>query len=910
MGLGEYRGYSRPNGQSMSANNHHALGLSQILKLHYLPAAVALVAMAVVVFFVDWQMRRGDERDVRQKVMESLVRIRTDLSSNIHGSVMLVQGYVAALETEPNMDQTRYSALGDRILKHDATIRNVAAAPDFVVSLIYPMKGNEKVVGLDYTKNDAQRAAAMKVRDTGGLLLTGPVRLVQGGEGVIARFPVTQTLPDGSEHFWGIVSAVLDLDKLYDASGLRDRADIDVTIGVVRPGRADGEPFYGSASLLAQDPVSVTMRLGHEDWRLSAIPKGGWAAATSTSWGARLLMLAIALIVIAPMIWTGRLTEERERHLRILRVREDEMQALSQRLQIALETSKIGIWDYDTTSGVLIWDERMRDLYDVPLPDGNASYSDWKGALHPSDVPQAEADFARAIATEQQYQNQFRVVCRNGDVRHIRAIGTTYRDSHGHKKIVGVNWDVTEDVRMQEDLRRAKQVSDVQNEQLEEARLVMESAALHDALTGLPNRRYLDRIVAEYEGRPTDAKALTVMHIDLDRFKDINDTLGHAAGDRILRHAASTLADLVFPGDFLARIGGDEFVVVSAPGNTGLDYTELAGRLIEAISRPIQYEGHECRVGSSIGIATRSSADARMEQVLVNADIALYEAKRHGRNRVESFTDALRLEAINTKRTADEILRGLEQNEFIAYFQPQFHAHTLEVVGLEALARWDHPTKGILPPAAFLHIAESLKVVSQIDAMVLNQALLQQFRLNASGYPIPKVSVNVSAQRLMDETLFDRLSSLSFRPGSLSFELLESISFDGEDREMIRQIERLKALGADIEIDDFGSGHASIVTLLKLTPRRLKIDRQLVIPLLESRAQQKLVASIIEIGRSRGIEIVAEGVETMAHAHVLRDLGCNVLQGYALARPMPPGDLLGFIAGRSWMAGRDGVRRA
>ena len=902
---------SAPNGQPMSAKHHDLLDLSRVLRLHYLPAAVAVVAMTVVVLFVDWQMRSSHERDLRQHVMEDLVRIRTRLESDIHGNVKLVQGYVAALETEPGMDQKRYSELGQRILKDETTIRNVAAAPNFVVSLVYPMKGNEKVVGLDYTKNEAQRAAAMKVRESRQLTLTGPVKLVQGGEAVIARFPVTYALPDGTEHFWGIVSAVLDLEKLYVASGLRDHdLDVDVTIAVARSGRPDASPFFGDAALLQNNPVSMTMRLGHEDWRLSAIPKGGWSAMPASLWGLRFVMLLISIIVVTPMIWTGRLTEERERHLGILRDREDEMQALSQRLQIALETSKIGIWDFDTTSGVLIWDERMRDLYDVQVPDGKASYADWKGAIHPGDLARSEAEFAKAITSDEQYHTQFRVVCRNGDVRHIRAIGTTYRDSLGHKKIVGVNWDVTDDIRLQEDLRRAKQVSDVQNTQLEEARLVMESAAMHDALTGLPNRRYLDRIVADYEKRPAGETALTVMHIDLDRFKDINDTLGHAAGDRILRHAASTLAEFVFIGDFLARIGGDEFVIISSPDNSGHDYLELAGRLIEAISRPVLHEGHECRVGSSIGIATRTSADARIEQVLVNADIALYEAKRRGRNRVECFTDALRLEVVNTKRTADEILRGLEQNEFIAYFQPQFDAHTLEIVGLEALARWDHPTKGVLAPVAFLSIAESLKVVAQIDAIVLNQALLQQFRLNASGFPIPKVSVNVSAQRLMDETLFERLENLSFRPGSLSFELLESISFDGEDSELVHQIERLKALGADIEIDDFGSGHASIVTLLKLTPRRLKIDRQLVIPLLESRAQQKLVASIIEIGRSRGIEIVAEGVETMAHAHVLRDLGCDILQGYALARPMPPGDLLSFIGERRWMAERDAVRLA
>jgi diguanylate cyclase (GGDEF)-like protein len=894
----------------MSNAKHQPLQFAQLRKLHYLPAIVALVVMTVLLFLADWQMHNSGEREARQQVKEALTRIRVKLEDNIRGNVKLVQGYVAVLETEPDMTQERFTALGDRIVRGDPTIRNVAAAPDLVVKMVYPVRGNERVFGLDYRANAAQRAAVTRVRETGSMLLTGPVDLVQGGKAVIARFPVVTKSADGGERFWGIVSAVFDLERLYQESGLR-QPNLGITIAI-RTIDSSGRnlPFFGSSSVFDNQPVTMTLKLGMETWILAAVPENGWALSGRQTWLMHTLLLLAGLVVVVPIAWTGRLTQERDRHLEILRAREDEMQALSQRLEIALETSKIGVWDYDVVTGELIWDERMRSLYDVQVPDGRASYTDWKGALHPADLARCEAEFARAIEGGRQYETEFRVVCRNGAIRHIRAIGTTYSDSRGHKKIVGVNWDVTADVNLQEDLRKAKLVSDVQNGQLQEARLVLESAALHDALTGLPNRRYLDRIVAEREAEPDTAASLTVMHIDLDRFKDINDTLGHAAGDRILRHAASTLAEQIYTGDFIARIGGDEFVVISSAANAGNDYVELAGRLIEAISRPLMHEGHECRVGSSIGIATRGSADDRIEQVLVNADIALYEAKRHGRNRVECFTDALRLEVVNTKRTADEILRGLEQNEFIAYFQPQFDAHTLEIVGLEALARWDHPTKGILAPDAFLRIAESLKVVSQIDAAVLNQALLQQFRLNASGYPVPKVSVNVSAQRLVDETLYERLRGLSFRPGSLSFELLESISFEGEDGDLIRRIDLLKALGADIEIDDFGSGHASIVTLLKLHPRRLKIDRQLVIPLLESKSQQQLVASIIDIGRSRGIEIVAEGVETPAHIEVLRDLGCQTLQGYALARPMPPGELLTFLSERRWLNGLGNLARS
>jgi diguanylate cyclase (GGDEF)-like protein len=702
--------------------------------------------------------------------------------------------------------------------------------------------------------------------------------------------------------FYGIVSAVMDLNTLYFDSGLlAPDLPVDVAISTVGKGGAAGKTFFGLSAILGNDPVQTTITIGHEDWQISATPKDGWALSLAEIWKFRLMLLFGEFIIVMPMLWAGRLMEERQRNAHKLAQREDEMKALSQRLEIALETSKIGVWDFNITTGQLIWDDRMRVLYDVAPDRQIVSYEDWSGAIHPDDFAEAKRSFAVAMETAADYRSDFRVVRRDGSIHNIRAIGTAYRDLRGNQKIVGVNWDVTDDFKLHAKLRQAKRQSDEQNKELELARLKMESAALHDALTGLPNRRYLDQVMVEADNAQEAGTDITVLHIDLDRFKDINDTLGHAAGDLILRHAASTLRQNIREQDFLARIGGDEFVVVSRHVEGGDYFAEMAARLIEAISKPVDYQGHECRVGASIGIASRFDERERIEQLLVNADIALYEAKRRGRNRVEQFTETLRLVAVNTKKTADEILRGIEQNEFVAYFQPQFDAHTLEIVGIEALARWDHPTKGVLSPDAFLDIAESLKVVATIDDVILNQALLQHYRLSANGIDIPKVSVNISAQRLREENLIDRLKGLNFRPGTLSFELLESISLDGHDGELIPQIEKIRALGIEIDIDDFGTGYASIVTLLKLTPRRLKIDRQLIYPIVDSPAQQQLVSSIIDIGRSRGIEIVAEGVETMAHAAILRDLGCHVLQGYALSRPLSPSELLTFAKERRWL---------
>jgi EAL domain-containing protein (putative c-di-GMP-specific phosphodiesterase class I) len=257
-------------------------------------------------------------------------------------------------------------------------------------------------------------------------------------------------------------------------------------------------------------------------------------------------------------------------------------------------------------------------------------------------------------------------------------------------------------------------------------------------------------------------------------------------------------------------------------------------------------------------------------------------------------------EVVHTKRVADEILKGIDNAAFLPHYQPQFDAHTLDVVGTEALARWRHPTEGILLPSAFLGVAEELNVVSTIDRMVLEQALEQFEAWRAAGINVQRLSVNVSARRLQDDQLIASLKGLNIRPGTVSFELVESIFLDESEDLVQFNIDQIKELGIDIEIDDFGTGYASIVSLLKLKPKRLKIDRQLVLPIVDSPAQRHLVESIIDIGKSLGIQVVGEGVETIEHAHILRDLGCDILQGYAFAKAMSAPDLTAFLEAGAW----------
>lgn len=870
---------------------------------YYIPGILATLAVLIAVFLADMQKRQLEEQYLRSSTTEQLGQLRSRLEGSIHGNIKLVQGLVATLETEPDMTPQRFAGLASRIFDGDHQLRSLAIAPDFLVTLVYPLKGNEKSLGLDYRKNERQRAAAMRVKEQGRIVVTGPVELVQGGRAVIARYPI-YTGPDNT--FFGIASAVIDLDKLLENSGFKSDLDIAVSMSSRAHDGGGANTFFNTDVAVDFEPVVMSIKIGHDVWTMSASPLEGWQQPPNDLGLFRGGLALLAIVIVAPMFWVGYLMKDRHRRILALQDREDRLEATSHRLQLAMDASQVGVWEYDCRTMALSWDARMRQLYDIAPEQAICRYEDWRDTLHPEDLGNAEQVFANSIEAGKPYTTAFRIVGRDGTIRHIRAHGMTYHSSSGAKRVVGANWDVTEDVRLQNELLQAKLTAEAQNSALENARLVLEHRSLHDTLTCLPNRRYLDQQLA-LASASDDPRPLNLLHIDLDRFKDINDTLGHAAGDEVLKQAAAVLRARAPAEDFIARIGGDEFVLLSRRDPLEANFPVLSARLIEAISEPMAVHGHDCRIGASIGIATRSERSETPEQLLVNADIALYEAKRRGRNRVHVFNGALRQRTVEVKRLGDDIIRGLESGEFRPFFQPQFDAETLEIVGVEALARWEHPTRGFIAPDVFLPVAERLNVVARIDETILEQSLFQAMRWEGQGLAISRVSVNVSCQRLRDERLVGKLTAMNIRPGALTFELLESISFDTADEGLKQAIDEIKALGIDIEIDDFGTGHASIISLLELSPKRLKIDRRLVQPLLDSTTQQSLVRSIIDIGRVQGIETVAEGVETLAHAELLRRLGCHVLQGYAFAKPMTADEFLGFAKSRRWMQERQRV---
>ena len=439
--------------------------------------------------------------------------------------------------------------------------------------------------------------------------------------------------------------------------------------------------------------------------------------------------------------------------------------------------------------------------------------------------------------------------------------------------------------------------------QLEAMNRQAEIQALHDHLTQLPNRRFLDRRLAELARSRRPFPGL--IQLDLDGFKDVNDQYGHAVGDTLLTQIADRFRAVLKPHDFLARIGGDEFVVLCLPDDPtprfdAREYLEeTARRLIECVSHPFLVAGQSQRIGLSAGILSDPQSTALPSDWLSHADRAMYLAKQEGRNRFVTFQPAQVDASDQTPRDrANALLEALSEGRIRPFFQPQFAADGRSLVGAEALARWDHPELGLITPAGFMTTARNLKVENEIDQQIFDRATAQMAAWDSEGLILPRLSVNVSFRQLNDPGLSARLADLPVSPDRVAMELLESVYLDEGNAQLTRNVNALVEQGFQVEIDDFGTGFSSIVSLLKLRPRRLKIDRMLVQGATRSPENRRLLATIVDMGRALEIEVCAEGIETRAQLLTARAVGCNVMQGFFLARPMSAKDMGEFLRER------------
>ena len=419
----------------------------------------------------------------------------------------------------------------------------------------------------------------------------------------------------------------------------------------------------------------------------------------------------------------------------------------------------------------------------------------------------------------------------------------------------------------------------------------VEYLALHDPLTGLRNRRCMDRKLEEILRSDHPDQELIAMHIDLDRFKIANDTHGHHAGDEILKAIAKVLMREVSPTDLLFRVGGDEFLVLSWENATLEKASELAESIIRGASAPIAYKGADLQVNASIGVAFYSESERDPEILLSNADLALYDAKAAGRGLFKFSSKAQRIQRERQRATLEQLKQGLSQNELIVYFQPQIDVSSNSIVGMEALIRWDHPERGMLTPIHFLDLAMDSGLGDELTTLCIEQSIAALKTWRKLSIDVPRVSINLAANQLRNPDLIEELNQRVCDGGlssaDISIEIVESVLFGDHEDLAISQVKRLRDLGYQIELDDFGTGHASISNLTRFKVDRIKIDRMFVTDMDSHSDKHTIVAALIDLAKKLDIECLAEGLETTRERDELVSLGCTQFQGYLFSRPQP-----------------------
>jgi diguanylate cyclase (GGDEF)-like protein/PAS domain S-box-containing protein len=558
---------------------------------------------------------------------------------------------------------------------------------------------------------------------------------------------------------------------------------------------------------------------------------------------------------------------------------EDALRRSEERYALIARGCGDALWEWDLLSGRFEVSTRWAEMLGLDDEQRSARPEDWMARVHPEDRPRLWLRLKDHFKSQDgHFELEYRLQHRSGGYRFMVLRGASMRDGRGRVvRVGGSQTDITEQKHLEEQRRHE---------------------ALHDPLTGLPNRTlFADRLgqaLARLRGR--SGAEFSMLFIDLDRFKVVNESLGHTAGDRLLVATAHRLTGCVRPEDTVARLGGDEFAVLL---EIAADSPEVATRIQAELSRPIEIDGHEVAVTPSIGIVHGKPDYTSAEEILRDADLALYGAKTSGRARHALFDPAMHASAVAVLRLESELRHAVERGELTLRYQPVVSLMTGRIAGVEALVHWRHPRRGILRPLEFVPLAEETGLVVPIGEWVLREACRQTREWQLKFQEPFSVGVNLSARQFLTADVVQMVGRALAESGlparALRLELTESMLMDNAARAALVLAE-LRALGVSLDLDDFGTGYSSLSYLHNFRLDTIKIDRSFIARGGEEGGNWDIVSAIVSLARALRLTLIAEGVENGAQLDELRRLGCEYGQGYLFSRPVSPEDLEAVLA--------------
>lgn len=783
-----------------------------------------------------------------------------------------------------------------RVFDHEAGAppRTSGKTDEYLVVLYAePASFNARAIGLNLFSITPSTHAIAHTRQTGQPEASAALQLVQDPEkklSIVVYQGVFQRDASTPPQFRGVVYTAFRLDDTLAAPlfSLPPGVELCLTDRTIAtaPQRLAGSPGCESAKTRSVFQYDSPFPFAGRQWEIRFTTGPGYLAGHRSweSWSlllAALLLLgllgAFLLITTAHTHRIGMLVDQRTSELRRATARLEANQAS---LAHAQHIARLGswVWEADATPG-MTWSDELYRLLGLDPHQIEPSLELLASRLVPEERPGWESTLAELRAG-----------------RSSATLDTRLLDASGTPLLVHIELEASH----QDDVltRLVGTLQDVTSTREAEAHI--HYLAHYDTLTGLPNRSLLrDRVNQALAAAQRQEHPLALLFIDLDRFKKVNDTLGHPIGDRLLTVAAERLRSCIRDEDTMARIGGDEFMLLIPHIDFPARAAVVARKIVDQFAQPFTIDEHELTVTVSIGIAVFPEDGTDFDTLVKHADTAMFSAKEGGRNTFQFFTAEMDVRAYERLLLENQLRRAVERNELALYYQPQIAAGSGRIIGAEALVRWRHPEKGLVPPIQFIPLAEESGLIVDIGNWVLREACRQQVAWRKAGLIIPRIAVNISALQFRRSgfvALVRRaLAETGADPNGLELELTESALMEPTD-DTERQLANLKDLGLSLSLDDFGTGYSNLAYLKRYPLDQLKIDRSFIRDLPADAEDAAITSATLSLGRSLGLTVVAEGVETPAQRDFVTNIGCHAMQGFLFSPPLPVAEFEAFVA--------------
>ncbi len=543
-----------------------------------------------------------------------------------------------------------------------------------------------------------------------------------------------------------------------------------------------------------------------------------------------------------------------------------------ERYQLAVEGANDGIWEWDIEKDRFFISPKVSEILGIEDQDIENALEPWLERVHPQEWEQVKERMAKYLESQSGiYEDTYRIRNSEGDYIWILSHGKAIWNHIGKPiRVAGSYTNVTEQMQNQEKLHQL---------------------AFYDQLTGLPNRSMLiERIEQEIQKDTYQEQKIGFLYLDIDDFKQINDTIGHDFGDEFICKIARFLEDEVNENAMVARLGGDEFGIAFFRLQDKREVETVAQRLLERIKQPWILQNNEFYVGVSIGITYYPEFGVNASALLQNSDIAMFVVKENGKDGYRIYDPKMHQRTWNYIKMNSQLRTAIENNEFSLYYQPQVDLKTHKVIGVEALIRWNHPQNSFIPPMKFIPFAEETGQIYAIGEWVVNTACAKRLYWEQHGLGTMKMSINISSKRLAQDDVVDKIkheiATHKIKGNCIELEITETAIMDNIER-AIEVIHELKALGVTIALDDFGTGYSSLTYLQRLPIDVLKVDRMFIKDIMREKEVGHIFKFITQLAHELGLKIVAEGVETKEQLEFLKDNGCDIIQGYYYSKPVP-----------------------